>query len=120
MNLLKISRFYPMFPRFFTTFPDFSQRFPDFSLTKFFKVRKCDLCGSLKSAPVDHTKCVIISNKILIKLCISHGDSLKCNSTLRRVLSTLLILEIMKFQGVKDSMRNSKRFSFKRTFLRNI
>ena len=31
MNLLKISRF-----------PDFSQRFPDFSLTKFFKVRKCE------------------------------------------------------------------------------
>ena len=36
MSLLKISRF-----------PDFSQRFPDFSLTKFFKVRKCERCGSL-------------------------------------------------------------------------
>ena len=35
-----VSRFYPMFPRF-------SQRFPDFSLTKFFKVRKCERCGSL-------------------------------------------------------------------------
>ena len=30
-----VSRFYPIIP-------DFSQRFPDFSLTKFFKVRKCE------------------------------------------------------------------------------
>ena len=36
MNLLKISRF-----------PDFVQYSPDFSLTKFFKVRKCERCGSL-------------------------------------------------------------------------
>ena len=35
-NLLKISRC-----------PDFSQYFPDFSLTKFFKVHKCESCGSL-------------------------------------------------------------------------
>ena len=28
-------------------FPDFIQYFPDFSLTKFFKVRKCERCGSL-------------------------------------------------------------------------
>ena len=27
--------------------PDFIQYFPDFSLTKFFKVRKCERCGSL-------------------------------------------------------------------------
>ena len=43
MNLLKISRF----PYFIQYFPDFSQRFPDFPLTKFFKVRKCERCGSL-------------------------------------------------------------------------
>ena len=35
-----VSRFHPMFPRFFTTFPRFS-------LTKFFKVCKCERCGSL-------------------------------------------------------------------------
>ena len=35
------------FPDFIQCFPDFSQRFPDFSLTKFFKVRKCERCGSL-------------------------------------------------------------------------
>ena len=35
-----LSRFYPMLPRF-------SQRFPDFSLTKLFKVRKCERCSSL-------------------------------------------------------------------------
>ena len=43
MNLLKIFRF----PNFIQYFPDFSQRFPDFLLTKFFKVRKCEYCGSL-------------------------------------------------------------------------
>ena len=43
MNLFKIS----WFPDFIQYFPDFSQRFPDFSLTKFFKVRKCERCGSL-------------------------------------------------------------------------
>ena len=43
MNLLKISRF----PDFIQHLPDFSQRFPDFSLTKFFKVCKCERCGSL-------------------------------------------------------------------------
>ena len=43
MNLLKISHF----PDFIQYFPDCSQRFPDFSLTKFFKVRKCERCGSL-------------------------------------------------------------------------
>ena len=56
-----VSRFYPTFTRFFTMFsrffktfpwfsqcfPDFSQRFPDFSLTKLFKVRKCERCDSL-------------------------------------------------------------------------
>ena len=36
MNFLKIS-----------WFPDFIQYFPDFSLTKFFKVCKCERCGSL-------------------------------------------------------------------------
>ena len=36
MNLFKISRF-----------PDFIQYFPDFSLTKIFKVRKSERCGSL-------------------------------------------------------------------------
>ena len=43
MNHLKISQF----PDFIQYFPDFLQRFPDFSLTKFFKVRKCERCGSL-------------------------------------------------------------------------
>ena len=43
MNLLKISRL----PDFIQCFTDFSQRFPDFSLTKLFKVRKCERCGSL-------------------------------------------------------------------------
>ena len=43
MNLLKIFRF----PDFIQYFPDFLQRFPDFSQTKFFKVRKCERCGSL-------------------------------------------------------------------------
>ena len=43
MNLLKISRF----PDFIQYFPDLSQRFTDFSLAKFFKVRKCERCGSL-------------------------------------------------------------------------
>ena len=41
MNLLKISRFYPIFPRFFTTFPR------KCTFSKFFKVRKCERCGSL-------------------------------------------------------------------------
>ena len=36
INLLKIFRF-----------PDFIQCLPDFSLTKFFKVRKCERCGNL-------------------------------------------------------------------------
>ena len=36
MKLLKIFRF-----------TDFIQYFPDFLLTKFFKVRKCERCGSL-------------------------------------------------------------------------
>ena len=49
-NLPKISRF-PDFIQYFSVFSqrclDFSQRFPDFSLTKFFKVRKCERCGSL-------------------------------------------------------------------------
>ena len=39
----KISRF----PDFIQYFPDFSQPSPDFSLTKFFKVRDCERCGSL-------------------------------------------------------------------------
>ena len=43
MNLLKISRF----PDFIQCLPDFSQRFLDFSLKSFFKVRKCERCGSL-------------------------------------------------------------------------
>ena len=43
MNLLKISHF----PDFIQYFLDCSQRFPDFSLTKFFKLRKCERCGSL-------------------------------------------------------------------------
>ena len=43
MNLLKIS----WFPDFIQYLPIFPQRFPDFSLTKFFKVRKCERCDSL-------------------------------------------------------------------------
>ena len=46
-KFLGFPKFYPIFPRFSQRFPDFSQRFPDFSLTKFFKVRKCERCGSL-------------------------------------------------------------------------
>ena len=42
-NLPKISRF----PDFIQYFSVFSQRCLDFSLTKFFKVRKCERCGSL-------------------------------------------------------------------------
>ena len=36
-----VSRFYLIFPDFFTTFPWF------FTNSKFFKVRKCERCGSL-------------------------------------------------------------------------
>ena len=51
MNLLKISQF----PGFIQCFPDISQRFPDlfttfprkFTLSKFFKVRKWERCGSV-------------------------------------------------------------------------
>ena len=49
MNLLKISRF----PDFIQYFPDSPQHIPDFSPTKFFKVRKCDRCGSLN--PIIHS-----------------------------------------------------------------
>ena len=50
MNLLKISQFpdfIQCFPDFSQRFSDFSQRFPDFSITKYFKARKCERCGSL-------------------------------------------------------------------------
>ena len=49
MNLFKISRF----PHFIQCLSDFSQRFPDFSLSKFFKVRKCERCGSLNLRLLD-------------------------------------------------------------------
>ena len=39
-----VSRFNPIFPRFFTTFPRF---FTFCIFSKFFKVRKCERCGSL-------------------------------------------------------------------------
>ena len=35
------------FPDFIQCLPDFLQRYPDFSLKKFFKVCKCERCGSL-------------------------------------------------------------------------
>ena len=50
MNLLKFSRF----PDFVQYLPDFSQCFPDFSLTKFFKVRKCERCDSLNPRLFSH------------------------------------------------------------------
>ena len=34
-------------PDFIQCLPDFSPRFLDFSLKSFFKVRKCERCGSL-------------------------------------------------------------------------
>ena len=43
-----VSQFYPIFPRFL-------QRLPDFSLTKFFKVRNCERCGSLNPRLLSYT-----------------------------------------------------------------
>ena len=67
MNLLKISRF----PDFIQFFPDFSQRFPDFSLTKFFKVRKCERCGSLN--PRLHL-CILLATSTQIVEILSSND----------------------------------------------
>ena len=64
---------FPGFPVLSNIFPIFPQRFPDFSLTKFFKVHKCERCGSLNPCliPLFKNSKFFISNKIW-NICVIH------------------------------------------------
>ena len=80
MNLFKISRFpilsnvSPIFHNVSSIFhnvsPIISQCFPDFSLTKFFKVRKCERCGILNPRLSDelHYKVKAHAHSLLTKV----------------------------------------------------
>ena len=64
------------FPGFIQYLPDFLQHFPDFSQTKFFKVRKCERCGSLNPS----LELYLVSTRHLFDI---HTTSITLNEVVR-------------------------------------